>query len=47
MPSVPLEPVDSITFTTLVDTGWRAVHTLASVFPDASIRNSVGTRFEL
>ena len=47
MPKAPLEPVDSVTFTTLVDTGWRAVHTLASVFPDAFIRNSVGTRSEL
>jgi 7,8-dihydropterin-6-yl-methyl-4-(beta-D-ribofuranosyl)aminobenzene 5'-phosphate synthase len=28
-------------------TGWRAVHTLASSFPDAFIQNSVGTRFEL
>ncbi len=47
MPRVPLEPVDYATITMLVDTGWRAVHTLASVFPDAFIRNSVGTRFEL
>jgi len=28
-------------------TGWRAVHTLATQFPDAFIQNSVGTRFEL
>ncbi len=47
MPSVPLEPVDSITFTTLVDAGWRTVHTLASSFPDAFIQISVGTRYEL
>ncbi len=47
MPSVPLEPVDSVTFTTLVDTGRRAVHALAAQFPDAFIQNSVGTRFEL
>ncbi len=47
MPSVPLEPVDYATITTLVDTGWQAVQALASVFPDAFIQNSVGTRFEL
>ncbi len=47
MPRVPLEPVDYATITTLVDTGWRAVQALASVFPDAFIRNSVGFRSEL
>ncbi len=28
-------------------TGWRAVHALATSFPEAFIQNSVGTRFEL
>ena len=27
-------------------TGWRAIHTLAALLPDAFIQNSVGTRFE-
>ncbi len=27
-------------------TGWRAIHAIARVFPDAFIQNSVGTRFE-
>ena len=28
-------------------TGWRATHALAAAFPEASIQNSVGTRYEL
>lgn len=28
-------------------TGWRAIHQLALLFPDAFIQNSIGTRFEL
>ncbi len=28
-------------------TGWRAVHNLAAILPDAFIQNSVGTRYEL
>ena len=27
-------------------TGWRAIHTLAALLPDAFIQNSVGTRFD-
>lgn len=28
-------------------TGWRAVHRLAQLYPEAFIQNAVGTRFEL
>ncbi|MGB2694697.1 MAG: hypothetical protein WBD55_05850 [Dehalococcoidia bacterium] len=48
-----LDPVDSVTVTILVDnvpahcTGLLAPKTLAELFPDALIQNSVGTRYEL
>jgi len=37
---IPLEPVDALTVTTLID------NVTAARFPRAFIQNSVGTRFE-
>jgi hypothetical protein len=57
MEPIPLEPIDALSVTVLVDNvtdslladmgpAKRAIHALAARFPDEFIPNAVGTRFE-